>query len=70
MQGLKGPFKKYYTPKRCLINALIMFAAVAFCDFRLYRAGLFSRIFLPAQSSKGLRDRVFQQKNNIFLFSV
>ena len=30
MQALKEQFKKYYTPKRCLINALIMFAAVAF----------------------------------------
>lgn len=30
MQALKEQFKKFYTPKRCLINAGIMFAAVAF----------------------------------------
>ncbi len=30
MQALKEQFQKYYTPKRCLINALIMFSAVAF----------------------------------------
>ncbi|HEY9185897.1 MAG TPA: hypothetical protein VIM94_11280 [Salegentibacter sp.] len=30
MQALKEQFQKFYTPKRCLINAGIMFAAVAF----------------------------------------
>ncbi|MDR9457341.1 MAG: hypothetical protein RI572_08010 [Salegentibacter sp.] len=30
MQALKEQFRKFYTPKRCLINAGIMFAAVAF----------------------------------------
>lgn len=30
MQALKEQFQKIYTPKRCLINAGIMFAAVAF----------------------------------------
>ena len=30
MQALKEQFQKFYTPKRCLINTGIMFAAVIF----------------------------------------
>lgn len=30
MKAIKEQFQKYYTPKRCLINAAIMFTAVIF----------------------------------------